>query len=119
MYVAHRSTIAEKKISPLVTKQILISGEEGWDDHVMRLFTLEAGGAAPRHSHPWPHIIYVLEGEGNLFFEGKDHRLTSGSVAYVDAESDHQIANRGEGRFVFICIVPERGEQERGAAHHI
>lgn len=111
MYVSNRSTIEGKKISPLVTKQILIGPTEGWEDHVMRLFTLEAGGAAPRHSHDWPHIIYVLEGEGNLFFEGTDHSLTAGSVVYVDAQSDHQIANRGEGRFVFICIVPERGER--------
>ncbi len=111
MYIAHRNTIEQQQISPLVTKQILLGPEEGWHDHVMRLFTLKSGGAAPRHSHDWPHFIYVLEGEGNLFFEGSDHRLTAGSVAYVDARSDHQIANRGEGRFVFICIVPKRGEQ--------
>ncbi len=111
MYVSHRSQIEGKQISDLVTKQILVGPEEGWEGYVMRLFTLEPTGAAPRHSHDWPHIVYVLEGEGNLFLEGVDYPLTAGSVAYVPTESDHQISNRGAGRFVFICIVPERGDQ--------
>ncbi len=111
VYVSHRNEIAATQISALVTKQLLVTPKEGWTGHVMRLFTLEANGAAPRHSHDWEHIIYVLEGEGNLFLEGSDHPLSAGSVAYVPALSDHQISNRTEGRFVFICIVPERGDQ--------
>ncbi|HPZ15024.1 MAG TPA: cupin domain-containing protein [Sphaerochaeta sp.] len=111
MYVSHRDTIEGKKISQLVTKQLLVTPEQGWEGHVMRLFTLAPEGAAPRHSHDWEHIIYVLEGDGNLYLEGEDHRLSAGSVAYVPALSDHQVANRGNGDFAFICIVPERGDQ--------
>ncbi len=114
MFVSHRNEI-EKRAQHHpemreVEKQILIGPEQGWQDHVMRLFTLGNGGYAPRHTHPWPHIIYALEGSGNLFMDGKDHPLTPGSVAYVPADIDHQISNAGKEDFVFICIVPKIGE---------
>jgi quercetin dioxygenase-like cupin family protein len=111
MYVSHRSDIEKLKISDLVTKQVLVSPAQGWDGWVMRLFTLAGGGSAPHHTHDWPHIIYALEGEGNLYVEGTDHPLTPGSVAYVPTDADHQISNRSDTEFVFICIVPERGDQ--------
>jgi quercetin dioxygenase-like cupin family protein len=42
--------------------------------------------------------------------DGKDYPLESGSVAYVPDGIDHQISNAGEKQFVFICIVPKRGD---------
>ena len=111
MFVSHRDEIEKRQISDLITKQILVGPEQGWKDHVMRMFTLEKGGAAPRHSHPWQHIIYVVEGVGNLFMDGTDYPLKAGSVAYVPSDILHQVSNAGEQRFVFICIVPEYGDK--------
>lgn len=114
MFVGHRDEI--EKIAQShpamqgVEKQILIGPEQGWKDHVMRLFTLQKGGYAPRHSHPWPHIMYAVEGKGNLFMNGEDYPLIPGSVAYVPADIYHQVSNSGDGQFVFICIVPKIGE---------
>lgn len=114
MFVSHRDEIEKKRLSHPemkgVEKQILIGPDEGWQDHVMRLFTLDSGGCAPRHAHRWPHIMYALEGKGNLFMDGKDYPLTPGSVAYVPADIDHQVSNAGEASFVFMCIVPKIGE---------
>ncbi len=93
-----------------VTKQVLISPSEGWADYVMRRFVLEKGGYAPKHSHPWPHITYVLEGEGVLFFEGKEHIIRSGSVSYIPADTYHQIRASEESPLTFICIVPPEGD---------
>ncbi len=114
MFVGHKDNIEKKVIdSPLmhaVEKQILIGPEQGWDDYVMRLFTLGKGGYAPRHAHPWPHIMYAVEGEGTLFMAGKETSLTPGSVAYVPSDIEHQVSNAGSDNFVFICIVPKKGE---------
>jgi len=79
MFVSHRDLIEKKQISEYITKQVLVGPKEGWKDHVMRMFTLEKGGKAPRHSHPWQHIIYAVEGKGNLYMEGKDYPLKAGS----------------------------------------
>ncbi len=115
MFVSHRDQIEKKRIeNPSVMhveKQILIGPAQGWKDYVMRQFTLGPLGYAPRHRHPYPHIMYVLEGSGNLFLEGTDHPLTSGSVAYVPADADHQVSNTSSRTFSFICIVPEYGER--------
>jgi len=114
MFVSHRDVIEKKPqehpAMKAVVKQILIGPEQGWIDHVMRLFTIGTGGYAPRHSHPWPHIMYVVEGTGNLFLDGTDHPLSPGSVAYVPSQAEHQVLNAGSGDFVFICIVPKIGE---------
>jgi quercetin dioxygenase-like cupin family protein len=87
----------------------LIGPDEGWQDHVMRVVELESGGYSPKHAHPWPHINYVLEGSGALYFEGKDNPVAAGSYAYVPAGQEHQYKNTGDGIFRFICIVPKEG----------
>jgi hypothetical protein len=46
--------------------KVLVSPEEGWKDHVMRVIEISPGGFTPFHSHPWPHINYVIEGNGLL-----------------------------------------------------
>ncbi|MCF7941856.1 MAG: cupin domain-containing protein [Spirochaetia bacterium] len=114
MFVSHRDEIEKKVLdAPVlkgVTKQVLIGQQQGWADYVMRMFTLEAGGYTPRHDHPWPHIIYAVEGEGVLFADGQEYPLTAGATAYVDSSSEHQLRNDGSDAFVFICIVPKEGD---------
>jgi len=110
MTVSHCDHITTIPISNLVDKQVLIGPEQGWNDYVMRRFTLKKEGKTPHHSHPWQHIIYVLEGIGNLFLDGKDYPLTCGSVAYVPLDKEHQISNTGDGPFSFLCIVPKEGD---------
>lgn len=113
-YVSHRNQITKHKLeNPIlkgVTKQVLVGPEQGWEDHVMRMFTLYEGGFAPRHSHDWPHILYAVEGEGTLYMDGVDHPLTAGSTAFVPSNIEHQILNAGSAQFVFICIVPKAGD---------
>jgi len=114
MFVSHRDTIEKKRLdNPAVhnvTKQVLVGPEQGWEDHVMRMFTLDKGGYAPRHSHEWQHILYIVEGKGTLFMDGENHPLTPGSTAYVPGGIEHQILNAGDENFVFICIVPQYGD---------
>ncbi|NBK20751.1 MAG: cupin domain-containing protein [Spirochaetia bacterium] len=115
MFVSHRDEIEKKRIespsSNKVTKQVLVGPNQGWEDHVMRMFTLGKEGFSSRHAHPWQHIIYVVEGEGMLFMDGKDYPLKAGTTAYVPSEILHQLSQSGEEPFVFICIVPEIGDK--------
>lgn len=92
-------------------KQTLVGPAEGWEGWVMRLFTLTPGGYTPRHTHPWPHINYIVSGKGNLFLGGKDNVMEAGSVAYIPGDAEHQFQNRGEEDFSFICIVPVEGDK--------
>lgn len=89
----------------------VVGAEQGWEDYVMRIVELDPEGYSPRHTHDWPHINYIIEGEGNLHIEGRDTPLETGSVAYVPAGSLHQYQNKGATKFRFICIVPKEGHQ--------
>jgi quercetin dioxygenase-like cupin family protein len=91
-------------------KKTLIGPEQGWDGWVMRLFTLKEDGMTPHHSHPWPHINYIISGRGTLNLDGKDTSLGEGSLAYVPSNTKHQFKNDAKENFVFICIVPEKGD---------
>jgi len=91
-------------------KQVLVGPQQGWDGWVMRLFTLGRGGCTPQHSHPWPHINYVIRGTGTLFLDDKEQNIGSDYVAYIPGGSVHQFKNSGESDLSFICIVPEEGD---------
>ncbi len=115
MVVGHEQDVPHVKLTgehlKNVTKKVLISPEDGWEDHVMRLFELAEGGHTPRHRHGWPHINYVARGKGILYLGGTEYNLEEGSYAYVPAEQEHQFLNRGKETFALICIVPVEGEQ--------
>ena len=94
-----------------VTKSTAISPAEGWEGWVMRIFTLGEEGYSPKHVHAWPHINYIIEGEGTLFLEGKENPVKAGDTAYIPGGELHQLRNTGSGSFKFICIVPEEGDK--------
>ncbi|AIO18521.1 hypothetical protein KQ51_00641 [Candidatus Izimaplasma bacterium HR1] len=91
--------------------KVLVSGKEGWDSHVMRVVEVEPGGYTPKHSHPWPHINYIIEGKGEILIEDTFYPVESGSYAFVPNDKLHQFRNTGESQFKFICIVPTEGHK--------
>lgn len=92
-----------------VLRKVLISEKEGWNDYVMRLFEVGEGGCSPRHSHDWPHIIFVVNGKGTIHMDGKDNEVKNGSYAFIPGGMEHQLLNTGNDIFSFICIVPPEG----------
>jgi quercetin dioxygenase-like cupin family protein len=75
----------------------------------MRVFELEPGGFTPRHQHPWPHINYVVQGNGTLYLNGQENPIEAGSYAYVPGNELHQFQNTSNEVLKFICIVPSEG----------
>lgn len=89
----------------------LVSPKEGWEGYVLRVIDVEPNGYTPAHQHLWPHINYILEGEGSLLIDGVWTDVEKDSYAYVPENAFHQFKNRGNTNFRFICIVPEIGHQ--------
>ncbi len=115
MIVAHDKDTERNPIShpdaQNAKMQVLVGPQQGWADHVMRMIELAPEGFTPRHTHDWPHINYMVEGDGILHMDGKDTPVSAGSYAYVPAGTVHQFKNTGAGKFRFICIVPKEGHQ--------
>lgn len=113
MIVSHASlvegTMYNSNGAKNALKKALIGEKEGWKDYVMRLFEVSENGHSPKHSHPWPHIVFIVKGEGLLEMEGQIHELKTGSYAFVPNDVEHQFRNTGEDTFSFICIVPPEG----------
>ncbi len=91
--------------------KVLVSPKEGWEGYVMRVVEVGENGFTPKHSHPWPHINYVIEGEGEIFIDGVSHPVSQGSYAFIENNLLHQFVNKGTSTLKFICIVPEIGHQ--------
>jgi len=84
----------------------LIGKEDGIENFAMRMFEVQRGGHTPRHSHSHEHEVFVLEGKGELFFEGKERAFESGYVIFVPARTEHQFRNTGDSTLKFLCLVP-------------
>ena len=114
MYVKKRSEIDKKYFNTEtmknVEKQVLIGGDQGWDSHVMRMFTLGKGGYSPKHTHPWDHMVYIVKGAGVLFIDGVEYPVSGDSVALVPGGKEHQFLQRGDEELIFMCIVPTEGD---------
>ena len=89
--------------------KVLVDKNVGWDDYVMRVVEVLEDGYTPKHKHPWPHINYVIAGEGEIMLEGNLKKVNAGAFAFIPADSLHQYKNIGKGIFKFICIVPKVG----------
>ena len=89
----------------------LISAEDGAPNFCMRRFELAPGGRTPRHTHPWEHEVYVLEGAGTVFGGGAEHRFRPGDAIYVAPGEEHRFAADSRAGTVFLCLIPTKGMQ--------
>ena len=88
-----------------VKMAVMVGREDGAPNFALRHFNVEANGHAPRHSHDYEHEVYVLEGAGTVFLEGKEHPIRAGDVVYVPADQEHQF-RAGDRGMRFLCLVP-------------
>jgi quercetin dioxygenase-like cupin family protein len=84
----------------------LVDEGDGAPNFAMRQFEVAAGGFTPRHSHPYEHEVFVLEGLGEVLEGDRPHPLRAGDVVYVPPDEVHQFRNTGAGPLKFLCLVP-------------
>ena len=96
--------------------QLAVTPRDGAPTFAMRIFEVAPNGHTPLHQHPYEHEIYVLEGRGTVWREGKEVPLQPGDVLYIPADERHQFKNTGSARgvdtaatpFKFICLIPAK-----------
>jgi quercetin dioxygenase-like cupin family protein len=84
----------------------LVGQQDGAPNFAMRQFEVAVDGHTPRHSHPYEHEVFVLEGEGEVVEGEKSHALRAGDVVFVAPDEVHQFRNTGSGPLKFLCLVP-------------
>ncbi|MCA9248326.1 MAG: cupin domain-containing protein [Planctomycetales bacterium] len=88
------------------TVRWLVGEVDGAPTFAMRQFDVAPGGHTPRHSHPYEHEIYVLEGDGVAYEGDKARPLTKGDVIFVEPDEVHQFENTGDAVMKFLCLIP-------------
>jgi quercetin dioxygenase-like cupin family protein len=84
----------------------LLGEKDGTPTFAMRQFEVAPGGYTPRHSHPYEHEVFVLEGQGLVYESDRPHRLQAGDVIFVKPDEVHQFRNTGNAPLKFLCLVP-------------
>ena len=84
----------------------LVGDQDGAPNFAMRQFDVEPGGHTPRHSHPYEHEIFVLEGSGVVVEGDQPRPLKAGDFVYVAPDEVHQFRNTGDSTMKFLCMVP-------------
>ena len=84
----------------------LVGEPDGAPNFAMRQFEIDTGGHTPKHSHPYEHEVFVLEGEGIVLEGDVEHPLKGGDVVFVKPDEVHQFRNTGNSPMKFLCMVP-------------
>ena len=104
-------SILEMEGAKGVYKQIPLSAKDGVPAFSFRVFTIEPGGYTPFHHHNYEHMNYVINGEGILVAEDRQHELREGDFALILPGEKHQFRNSSESQnLVIICAVPKEYE---------
>jgi quercetin dioxygenase-like cupin family protein len=96
----------------------LVDETQGAPNFAMRQYEVDPGGYTPKHSHPYEHEVFVLEGSGVVLEGEGEHPLAPGSYVFVAPGEVHQFRNTGSGPLKFLCLVPNShsGQQVTVAA---
>ncbi len=84
----------------------LVDEAQGAPNFAMRQFEVAPGGHTPKHSHPYEHEIFVLEGSGVVLEGDAEHLLSAGDFVLVTPGEVHQFRNTGATPLKFLCLVP-------------
>ena len=86
--------------------RVAVSRRDGAPNFAMRVFEVADGGNTPLHQHPYEHEVFILEGTGTVWRDGKEVTLKPGDILFVPADERHQFKNTGTGLLKFICLIP-------------
>lgn len=84
----------------------LIGPRDGAPNFAMRQFEVAVDGYTPKHSHPYEHEVFVLDGQGTILEGDKVHPIRGGDIIYVAPDEVHQFRNVGSTPLKFLCLVP-------------
>lgn len=120
---AQQSDVDQALPSGFTTEPVLRSSEtadgdplsfpEGENVEIISVIgTIEPGGRTPRHQHPVPVYVYVLEGELEVQTEGGEPRTYEKGEAFLESVDQwHQAFNKGsEPTRILVVFMGEQGQ---------
>ena len=84
----------------------VLGPDDGVPNYVMLYAEHEPGGSSPRHTHPWEHEAFIIEGSGTLMCDGETYPIRKGDAVLVPPGSDHQFTNTGSEVLIRVTVNP-------------
>ena len=76
---------------------------------------IKPGKTSSHHIHEWEHEVYIIEGSGTLFCDGKEYPVKAGDAMFIPPNVDHYTLNNGgSGNMYRIEINPLIAAQSGG-----
>lgn len=89
----------------------MVSKEDGSTHFEMRQVTIPPAGKSSKGRHEHEHVVYVLQGEGEIVGANENQVLLPGCSVFVPSNEEHQWINHSESNpFVFLCVIPSGAE---------
>lgn len=117
-YTIHETEVEAKDLPGRTHRMIIHPGGFGPARRMaMGTADFPARRHAPAHVHPAEEeILYILSGEGEMFFDGRPEPIRPGTCIYVPPGVEHSIRNTGDEvlRIVYVFSPPvEQGSYDR------
>ena len=98
--IQNRSTLYHQTTDTGAAEKLELS-REAWklfsfDNHEVLRLDMKPGDSMEKHTNDWRVIIYVLEGNGIINIEGKEHPLTAHQAVAVAPGANRFLSNTGE-----------------------
>lgn len=114
--VVHYSDVPAQTFGPEAPgasiRWLIDDDHDGAPVYALRMIEVLPGGYTPRHSHPYEHENFVVEGQGRVLVNGQWHAVSAGDVVFVPGGMEHIYENAGDGPFKFLCGIPVRRLRE-------
>lgn len=81
-------------------------GAEGVTLRIVEMDPPERSGPRSPHTHPYEETIYILEGEGEAWVEGRTYPVRQGEALLLAANHRHMLRNTGTGVLKLACFFP-------------
>ena len=108
IYTIHESEVMTKDLPGRKHKMVIRPDNTGTKNMCAGVAVFPGNAHAPSHVHEKEEeILYVIEGEGNMYFDGKPERIREGSFMFVPVGVKHSLeATTGKALKVFYVFSP-------------
>lgn len=97
----------------------LVKRDDGPPTCTMSYSEILPNETSSHHSHVWEHEVFIIEGTGTLFCDGKTYPVKAGDGLFIPPNSDHYTLNNGgQGKIKRIEVNPidRTGEAKKHGA---
>jgi quercetin dioxygenase-like cupin family protein len=83
-----------------------ISAAQGTESSTLAYYEFEPGRHSGLHSDNAEEVIYVVDGEGEVFISGRQEKLEAGGFAFVGANIQHDVYAYGDRPLRLLSFFP-------------